>query len=122
MKLMDYWPWYRQRVSRTWHGRILHPPHWIRHMDSQYAFYCGPDRMFRPKWCEYFVDPHMLTHVPHEVIVPNMPASHRFDASIQETWCAQHVGQRDRDWLYVGKHTWRFRLCEDATQFKLIWS
>jgi hypothetical protein len=122
MKLTAYGAWYRQLVSRTWHDRKVPEPHMIRHLDAQSVVYCDPDRLFRPSWCDCIVDENLLTHLPYQIAVKNQPGYNRFTPSMQEIWCDAHVGMRDRDWLYVGNDTWRFRSESDATLFQLTWS
>lgn len=122
MKITQYWAWYRQRVMRTWHDRPLLSAHMIRHLDAQHLVYCDPQRVLRPSWCDNILDVRLATHLPHEVHVTNQPERSIHAPSAQEIWCAQHVGERDRDWLYMGRNTWRFRLADSATQFQLAWS
>lgn len=118
MKLTEYWSWYRQRVMRTWNDRPLPSAHMIRNQDAKYLVYCDSNRLLRPST----LNVRLATHLPHEVHVTNHPANSIHKPSVQEIWCAQHVGMRDRDWLYMGRHTWRFRLADSATQFVLTWS
>lgn len=117
-----YWAWYRQRVWRWMHDRQLPAAHMIRHLDRTKSVYCDEDGLFRPSWCDCMIDPQLLTHLPHDITVKNEPGRNRFEPSVQEIWCEQHVGMRDRDWLYVGHDTWRFRSEPHATQFALVWS
>jgi hypothetical protein len=122
MKLIEYGAWYRQRVMRWWHDRHLPNAHIIRHLDAQHLVYCDPERLLRPSWCDCMMNPKLATHLPHEMHVTNQPERSIHEPSVQEIWCAQHVGERDRDWLYMGGHIWRFRLAEHATHFQLTWS
>jgi hypothetical protein len=122
MTLTQYWAWYGQRVIRTCHDRQLPSAHMIRNQDAKYLMFCGSNRLFRPNLRDLMMDPCLATHLPHEVHVTNHPENSIHKASVQEIWCAQHVGMRDRDWLYMGRHTWRFRLQEHAVQFQLTWS
>lgn len=118
-----YWAWYCQRLQRWWHGHRLPSPHIIRHLDAQSAVYCDPQRLLRPSWCDcMIVDPQLVTHLPHEVSVLNQNRMRIHEPSDQEIWCEMHVGIRDRDWLYQGRHKWRFRLEEQASHFQLVWS
>jgi hypothetical protein len=122
MKLTQYWAWYRQRVMRTWHDRPMPSAHMIRNQDAKYLVYCDPQRLLRPSWCDTILNVRLVTHLPHEMHVTNHPDRSIHNPSVQEIWCAQHVGVRDRDWIYMGRNTWRFRLADSATQFQLTWS
>lgn len=132
MELTKYWAWYRQRLWRCLAMRTLLSATYVKRVDSMVSFYdrLGPygSLMWSSSTC--VIDPEFITHLPHHVQgvwpqgVDDQGVSIKCPAhdSMQESWCAQHVGMRDRDWLYLGKGCWAFRQPEDATHLQLVWS
>lgn len=130
LKITAYWPWYRQRIWRTWSGQRLLNPLYVKHVDRMAYFHESLGQyshLLKPRTC--VIDAHMITHLPHHVqgIWPQGindqgdKVRSPMQNSMQETWCAHQFGLRDREWLYVGNASWAFRMKEQAVQFELTW-
>ena len=126
-----YWAWYRQRVWRVLTNQRLLNPHYVKHVDRMADFHesLGPwSHLLKTRTC--VIDEETITHLRYRVqgIWPQgqddqgLKVRSPSQDSVQETWCAQQFGERDRDWLYRGNGCWAFRQHEDALQFKLVWT
>jgi hypothetical protein len=119
---ITYGRWHLQRIRRWWRGDRLPSPHIIRRVDRLRDRFHIPDTPMGTIWCEVMVQDHMVTHLPHRATCASHPSNSIFDPSVQESWCAQHVGMWDQDWLYMGQNKWAFRTQDHAVQFHLMWS
>lgn len=129
--MTEYWAWYRQRLRRILTGERLPTASYVKHRDRMTQFYESMDyysHLFTPKVPVIVEELHMhLPYLVHDVrctltndqgmteISPN-------SQTIQERWCEQEFGARDKEWLYLGMAMWAFRLEEQAAQFGLTWS
>lgn len=127
-KLTPYWAWYKQRVIRMLRSEKLPSDVVVRHWDwRRREMYDLLQPLVVLKIYQDLIPEHMITHLPHRCLVTyRVREGHswktRWYENDQEIWCATHVGKRDRDWLYLGKHEWAFRTAEQSCEFTLAWS
>lgn len=126
-RITPYWGWYKQRVRRMLKVERLPSDVFVRFMDWRLKeFYLADHSFMLPKHYHDLIPEHMISHLPHRTQVVYRPRQDhslitRWHENEQELWCYQHVGKRDRDWLYLGKDMWAFRTPEQACEFTLMW-
>jgi hypothetical protein len=127
ISLTAYWAWYKERFRRAFDSEQLPSEFLVRSYDRRREEFCeGAHVMIVPSWCKCVIPDHMTGHLPHRVKLRYQRKDDhsllaRWNGNCQEIWCASNIGLRDRDWLYLGNHSWAFRTKEQATQFQMVW-